>query len=74
MEYSGFNRIDEEPALIGQVSDLFSAPVSPKMVLVGLRLGLQMSEAETEFLKTFRDILERALNNLFVIDFCEQVL
>lgn len=79
MEYSDFNRI-EDSMLIGQVSELFSAPAIPKIVVVGLGssvggLGQAMEEENTAtFLKTFRDILVRALDNLFVIEFCEQVI
>ena len=79
MEYSDYNRI-EDSLLIGHVSELFSAPAIPKIVVVGLgsSLGLGGGLVEEDntatFLKTFRDILVRALDNLFVIEFCEQVI
>lgn len=54
----------------GQISDLFSAPVIPKMIIVGLS---EIEVAGSAELRVFKDILERALNNLFVIEFLEQV-
>ena len=69
MEY--LNNVDiEDYRLIGQISELFSSPVIPKISVVGL------SDEEvcgSEELKLFKDILSRALDNLFVIDFIEQV-
>lgn len=74
MEYSDFNRIEESTStLIGQVSELFSAPVIPKIVVLGLEQEIGIREEDATFLRIFRDILGRALNNLFVIEFSEQV-
>ena len=48
-------------------SNLFTSPAIPKIVFVGLNDQLD------ESLKVFKDILCKALDNLFVIEFCEQV-
>lgn len=48
-------------------SNLFTAPVFPKIVVVGL------SGHQEDSLKQFKEILSKALDNLFVIEFSEQV-
>lgn len=53
--------------LLGEISEIFSAPVIPKMIIVGL------TGEEDENLRLFKEILTKALDNLFVIEFCEQV-
>ena len=53
--------------LLGEISELFSTPVIPKMVIVGL------TGEEDENLQLFKEILTKSLDNLFVIEFCEQV-
>ena len=65
MDFSSFY---ESPLLLGDISELFSTPVIPKMVVVGL------NEEGDANLRLFKEILTRALDNLFVIEFCEQVL
>lgn len=55
----------------GQISDLFSAPAIPKMVIVGM--DGEETGAEMNRLQLFKDILVQALDNLFIIDFQEQV-
>ena len=57
----------------GQMSDLFSSPVIPKMVVVGLNEEFVDSVAEREKLKMFKAILVKSLDNLFIVEFQEQV-
>jgi hypothetical protein len=62
-----FTTFYEPQMLLGEISELFSGPVIPKMVIVGL------IEGNDENLRLFKEILTKALDNLFVIEFCEQV-
>lgn len=55
----------ENETEIGEISDLFRAPVLPKIVFVGL--------GDEPTLQLFKEILVKALDNLFVVEFCEQV-
>lgn len=64
MEFSSFY---EPQMLLGEISEIFSAPVIPKMVIVGL------NEENDSVLRLFKEILTKALDNLFVIEFCDQV-
>ena len=57
----------------GQISDLFSSPVIPKMVIVGLNDEMINSTVEMEKLKLFKEILVKSLDNLFIVEFQEQV-
>lgn len=60
----------------GQISDLFSSPVIPKMVIVGLNEEMltMAPNAEVEKVKLFKEMLVKTLDNLFIIEFQEQVI
>lgn len=55
----------------GEISDLFSSPVIPKIVIVGLNDEI-ISDIENLIL--FKEMLVKAFENLFIIDFQEQVI
>lgn len=56
---------DESELAVGEISDLFREPVLPKIVIVGL--------GDEPTLQLFKEILVRTLDNLFVVEFSEQV-
>ena len=60
----------------GQISDLFSSPVIPKMVIVGLNEEMlaMAPNAEVEKVKLFKEMLVKTLDNLFIIEFQDQVI
>lgn len=71
MDYLGYNEVNYNPnencLLLGEISEFFTAPLIPKIVIVGLNLNDDPS------LHLFKDGLVKALTNLFVVEFAEQV-
>lgn len=63
----------ENNFLIGQISELFSSPAIPKIVFVGLSEIIGNDNKDEETIKIFKEILTRVLDNLFIIEFLEQV-
>ena len=58
--------------LIGEIPTTFTDPIIPKIVILGLFESSEQKFFSPQVLN-FKVILEKALQNLFVIEFAEQV-
>lgn len=67
LEYSADLNFTEAGRLLGEIPEIFSSPLIPKIVIVGLNVNDDPS------LQHFKEGLTIILNNLFIVEFAEQV-